>query len=1331
MKKQLLTWCAALLSAGMLCAQDTVRTVQGIPHPNGQYAAPRQAASTKTRALAAPANGFTMDDIEYWIGEGSKRALFAVQWNDPRETHALVWGYNFDGDKYGVDLVRDIAAADPAFYAMIQFTGSMGFTICGLGYDRDGDGEIALRNKKTGEMLYPDEPGIFINTNGYDYDNYEVADADDYWGAGWYNSYWSYWVADGGGDFGYSGLGASSRKLSDGSWDGWNFALNMSTNSFKPFSPAPAPGYTNGTLFFHSDGNKTSLDYLNKKGEWEQNLYATLNNGENLPAQLASATIFGKKLYLLSPGTEGKLIAADAQKLIKQSEISIPNAMNFCGVSPQKGYISTAEGIYTIDLENLSLGNKIAKTDVENGISAMIASRGRVFALQPNGKVFVIDAETNEIKSHIYGNYSQLVQSGSGMLYATDGNQLVSIDPQTLYISEIILPEYAPIGKYLLADPKSDMLYYTCGSALDSCSIYRFDPNMPNSLESAYFSLPEETYDQPRFYGSALNLDCANGLLYIHARTADGRALRYKLEASTGKVLTEEVSDEGFYTTALLTPDIAPGISGLESALTFEVNDTERTFPLQGTFTDANQIDSNIEVRVQSEDPEIVEASLSDDQILSIAPQKDRSGSTNVVLTLCSNGVSVEKKIAITIHRALEGIRLVSDRISMTTGSKDTLSVEFFPADATVKDLTWSYKTYSIANVDSKGIVTARKAGDTEIYVKSKEGNFADTCYVSIADEPVSGLLLAKDTIRTFVNCTDTLKYQLLPANASNTGITWVVEDKSIINFTTYNQTLKGLKEGTTRIFAETKDGGFKDTCVVISTFNPATSFSLSEEEIWITAPGKKSINIQVLPADASNRNFSGYSLDPSVAEITSSNSSYIQVKGLKAGDTRIVVQSDDDPKLIALCEVHVSFVAVEGFSLSEKAKTVAKGKTFNISKSFIPESGISNDTVVWTSSDATIATVSKYGIYGQVKGISTGEALIVATTRDGGFSDTCRVTVVDSIPVEGIAFSDSLFTFKEKGSGKSIAAQLIPADATNTKVSYTVEDPSVVTCSQYGYINVKGPGTTRIIVRTEEGQFTDTCTIRVYPLPTDIRVAADTIQLIPGENAELTAEIFPAEAEQSYTWSSTDANCASIDEQGLITALKEGTSLLIAATENKLYDTCVVIVRNMLAERIELDANQAELQEGEALQLSATVYPSTTTDARVRWTTSDHAIATVSAYGYVKAHAEGRVVIRAISMDGSQCMDSCIVSVLHKAGVGIESADYESGRKAYIQGSNLVVEGCQGNTLYLTTSDGNLLKTMQPADEKVYYPVELPSGIYFITSKEKGENISIKLLVE
>ncbi len=186
MKKQLLTWCAALLSAGMLCAQDTVRTVQGIPHPNGQYAAPRQAASTKTRALAAPANGFTMDDIEYWIGEGSKRALFAVQWNDPRETHALVWGYNFDGDKYGVDLVRDIAAADPAFYAMIQFTGSMGFTICGLGYDRDGDGEIALRNKETGEMLYPDEPGIFINTNGYDYDNYEVADADDYWGAGWY-----------------------------------------------------------------------------------------------------------------------------------------------------------------------------------------------------------------------------------------------------------------------------------------------------------------------------------------------------------------------------------------------------------------------------------------------------------------------------------------------------------------------------------------------------------------------------------------------------------------------------------------------------------------------------------------------------------------------------------------------------------------------------------------------------------------------------------------------------------------------------------------------------------------------------------------------------------------------------------------------------------------------------------------------------------------------------------------------------------------------------------------------------------------------------------------
>ena len=50
-------------------------------------------------------------EILYWVGEGSKRAVLAVNWADT----ALAWGYKFDGTKTVADMMTDIAAADPRF----------------------------------------------------------------------------------------------------------------------------------------------------------------------------------------------------------------------------------------------------------------------------------------------------------------------------------------------------------------------------------------------------------------------------------------------------------------------------------------------------------------------------------------------------------------------------------------------------------------------------------------------------------------------------------------------------------------------------------------------------------------------------------------------------------------------------------------------------------------------------------------------------------------------------------------------------------------------------------------------------------------------------------------------------------------------------------------------------------------------------------------------------------------------------------------------------------------------------------------------------------------
>lgn len=248
MKKTLLATFVALVAAAGLLSAARDLTVQGIDYAStlsetsSRRLAPEQ-LSLKAQALDNPQSEFTFDDITNWTGTGSNRAALVIQWNDDNEENAIAFGYRWDGEATGIDMFRAVVAANPRLYGLIQLT-NLGYTIDGIGWDADEDGEIALIDTGHDNKQYESEDGVFIHpSTAYDYDNWLAADADDYWYAGWYKGYWSYWVKDSQNEsFSYSGLGASSRKLTDGSWDGWNASVNMGSYAWKEFVAAPVPG---------------------------------------------------------------------------------------------------------------------------------------------------------------------------------------------------------------------------------------------------------------------------------------------------------------------------------------------------------------------------------------------------------------------------------------------------------------------------------------------------------------------------------------------------------------------------------------------------------------------------------------------------------------------------------------------------------------------------------------------------------------------------------------------------------------------------------------------------------------------------------------------------------------------------------------------------------------------------------------------------------------------------------------------------------------------------------------------------------------------------------
>lgn len=228
-----------------------------------------------------PGDGeFTFDMIESWTGEGANRAALVIQWNNETETTALVFGYRWDGQATGADMMRAVTEANPRLYSLMQYTNVSsptdpdgGYTICGIGWDADNDGDISISD---GVDVYTSDNGWFKHPRGYDpvaggssdydYDNWFSLDEDDFWGSGWYTSYWSYWVKSSqDAQFSYSSWGASGRVLTDGCWDGWNFALNMYAPNFKNFAPAPSLIPDGAKTDFEANGLHFILKDYSKK----------------------------------------------------------------------------------------------------------------------------------------------------------------------------------------------------------------------------------------------------------------------------------------------------------------------------------------------------------------------------------------------------------------------------------------------------------------------------------------------------------------------------------------------------------------------------------------------------------------------------------------------------------------------------------------------------------------------------------------------------------------------------------------------------------------------------------------------------------------------------------------------------------------------------------------------------------------------------------------------------------------------------------------------------------------------------------------------------------
>lgn len=278
-----------------------------------------------------------------------------------------------------------------------------------------------------------------------------------------------------------------------------------------------------------------------------------------------------------------------------------------------------------------------------------------------------------------------------------------------------------------------------------------------------------------------------------------------------------------------------------------------------------------------------------------------------------------------------------------------------------------------------------------------------------------------------------------------------------------------------------------------------------------------------------------------------------------------------------------------------------------------------------------------------------------------------------------------------------------LAAAAEKLTIEWTSSNEDVATVDENGVVTAVGAGETDITAAVQDADISSVTHVKVVILPTGVD-APDTLELYTNGESEksLDAKIVPEDAtEVKLAYVSSDEGVATVDENGLVTAVADGkctiTAYVIAdapataesatqeadavvtgdedATSEAASDDGVAMMPENLAdvdsafgvvpdgmksetkvtvstkvEKIELDQTKGSLKVGGSVTIKATVTPDEATDKTVTWSSSDEKVATVDSNGKVTAVASGNAVITATSESNEDVKADYDVTVTDKA---------------------------------------------------------------------------------
>jgi uncharacterized protein YjdB len=356
------------------------------------------------------------------------------------------------------------------------------------------------------------------------------------------------------------------------------------------------------------------------------------------------------------------------------------------------------------------------------------------------------------------------------------------------------------------------------------------------------------------------------------------------------------------------------------------------------------------------------------------------------------------------------------------------------------------------------------------------------------------------------------------------------------------------------------------------------------------------------------------------------------------AGIPAVAAACDGSPLTTAgglVPEGHHASLASASLSVSPDPLVLAAvGNTGQLAAT-VTNGGSKAPKISWASTDPGVARVDGKG---RVTARALGTALVVASA--GGMADTAEVIV--GTPTASLRISPEtpvLTSLEDTLQLTVVGSEAGTQPAGSCDPTWTSDSPSVVTVNNLGLLTAKAVGVA--LVTASCGSAADTAAVTVTQLVEMVTLSAASVSVPVGGTQQLAATALDSRGNPvsgaAFSWASSSGAVASVDPTGQVTGVAAGTATVTASSGGKSASASVSVSAPAPAPvaTVTVSPNPASVPTGSSMALTVVLRDASgnlLTGRSVTWSSSNTAVATVSAAGSVTGVAAGTATVTATS---------------------------------------------------------------------------------------------------